>query len=146
METILDTGGSWFLERLLFGDVLDIYIVEGITSRQPENLNIAGVDLGFAYSADITEESRHSLVSFREVLAYHVTTESLAIGDEDEADDNGILRAYDRSSYLDFVRSSTLIDSLRPGAYAHYRLALVDEVVDVIGETKPTIETLAVPE
>src|SRR5262245_19578368 len=146
METILDSGGSWYLERLLSGDVLKIYIVEGIRSQQPQNLNIAGIDLRTAYSTDITDASRHCLVSFREVLAYQVTSESLTTEDENEVGDTGMLRTYDVSAYLDFIRSSTLIDSLRPDNYAHYRLLLVDEVVDVIAETEPTIENLGAPE
>jgi hypothetical protein len=146
METILDTGGSWFLERLLFADGIKIYIVEGVKSAHPQTLNIAGIDLGTAYSTDITDASRHCLVSFKEVLAYQVTSESLTTGDENDVGDTGVLRSYDRSAYQDFVRSSSLIDSLRPGTYTHYRLVLVDDVVDVIAEREPTVENLAAPE
>jgi hypothetical protein len=140
METILDTGNSWFLERMLFDDLLRVFIVEGIRSAVPEELSIGGVDLGTAYPTDITESSRHFLVSFEDVLAYQVTNESLTTGDEYELGGKGVLRRYGRSRYLDFIRSSSLIDSIGPAAYEHFKLILVDEVVDVIAGTEPTLQ------
>jgi hypothetical protein len=139
METILDTGSCWFLERALYGAVLQIYVVEGVVSREPQKLNISGVDLGTAYSTDITQASRHYLISFENVFAYQITRESLTRG-ENDVTVTGTLRRYERSGYLDFVRSSTLVDSIGPEAYTHFSIVLVDEVVDVIAEKEPTIE------
>jgi len=144
METILDTGSCWFLERALYPDILKIYVVEGVLSSEPQKLNISGVDLGTAYATVITEASRRYLVSFENVLAYQITRESLTRG-EDNVTATGTLRAYERSDYLDFVRSSTLVDAIGPETYTHFSLVLVDDVVDVIAGKEPSIEQMAGP-
>lgn len=139
MKSIFDSGHSWFLERLAYRDALEIHIIEGIRSAKPRQINIAGVDLGEGYSTDITEKSRHFLVVFEDVLAYQVLNESYATVDEYEIRTKGVLCRYERSHYLDFIRSSTLIDSLRENAYAHFALNLQDDIIDVIAESEPRI-------
>ena len=139
MGTILDTGHSWLLERLTYRDGLQIYVVEGIRSAEPQKLQIASVDLGEGYSTDVNEESRHFLVVFEHVLAYQVLNESYTTRDEYEIRTNGVLSRYERSHYLDFIRSATLIDSLRANAYTHFALTLQDDIIDVIAESEPKI-------
>lgn len=142
MESILDTGHNWRLERLAYRDALEIYIVEGIKSVKPQKIQIAGVDLGEGYSTEVTETSRHFLVVFEDVVAYQVTNESYTTGDEYEVRTKGVLSKYERSRYLDFIRSQTLIDSLRPNAYTHFSLNLQDDAIDVVAEAEPRIEQL----
>lgn len=143
METILDAGHSWFLERLAYHDALEIYIVEGIQSAEPQKIQITGVGLGEGYSTDVTEKSRHFLVVFENVLAYQVTNESYMTRDEYEIKTKGVLCKYERSRYLDFIQSWTLIDSLRAGAYTHFGLVLEDDIIDVVAEAEPRIKQLS---
>ncbi len=142
METILNTGQSWFLERLRYHVALEISIVEGIRSAEPQKIQIAGVDLGEGYLTDITEKSRRFLVVFEDVLVYQVAKESFTMRDEYEIRTNGVLCKYERSRYLDFIRSWTLIDSLRASAYKHFGLILEDDTIDVIAEADPRIEQI----
>lgn len=139
METILDTGHSWLLESLIYRDALQVHVVEGIRSAEPEKLKIAGVDLGEGYAIDVNEESRHFSVVFEDVIAYQVLNESYTSCDEYEIKTEGVLCRYERSHYLDFIRSSTLIDSLRANAYTHFALTLQDDIIDVITESEPRI-------
>lgn len=142
MNTILDTGHSWALERLDYGDALQIYIVEGIISAEPQQIEIAGIDLGEGYLADVNETSRHFVVVFEDVIAYQVTNESYTTGNKNEVRTQGVLCRYEHSQYLDFIRSSTLIDLLRGNSYKHYGLILQDEIIDVITEVEPRIDSL----
>lgn len=142
MESILDTGHSWRLERLAYRDALEIYIVEEIKSAKPRKIQIAGVDLGEGYSIEVTETSRHFLIIFEDVVAYQVTNESYTTGEEYEIRTKGVLCKYERSHYLDFIRSWTLIDSLRANAYTHFGLVLQDEIIDVVAEAEPRIDAL----
>ena len=139
MKSILDSH-SWFLERIAYHDALEIHILEGVRSAAPQQIQIAGVDLGEGYATDITENSRRVLVVFENIAAYQVTNESYTTADEYEIGTKGVLRKYDRSHYLDFVRRSTLINSLLAHAYTHFRLVLVDDVIDVIAKAGPRIE------
>lgn len=143
MDTILENGHSWFLERLVYGDALEIHIVEGIRSAEPQKIRVAGVDLGEGYSTDVSEKSRHVLVIFEDVFAYQVTNESYMTRDEYEIRTKGVLCKYERSRYLDFIKSWTLIDSLRASAYTHFGLILEDDIVDVVAEKEPRIEQLS---
>lgn len=143
MKTILDTGHSWSLERLAYGDALEIYIVEGIMSVEPQKIEIAGVNLGEGYSTEVSETSRHFVVVFEDVIACQVSNESYKTGDEYEVRTSGVLCKYERSHYLDFIRSWTLIDSLRANAYAHFGLVLQDHIIDVVAEAEPRIDALS---
>jgi hypothetical protein len=44
MQTILDSGHSWFLERVLYHNSLEVYIVEGIRSAELQRIEIDGID------------------------------------------------------------------------------------------------------
>lgn len=142
METVLDTGHSWLLEGLVYRDALEIHVVEGIRSAEQQKLQIAGVDLGEGYSINVTEKSRHFLVVFEDVLAYQVLNESYTTADEYEIRTKGVLCRYERSHYLDFIQSSTLIDSFRLNAYTHFALVLQDDIIDVIAELEPKINNV----
>jgi hypothetical protein len=86
--------------------------------------------------------SRHFVVVFEDVIAYQVTNESFTTANQYEVRTKGVLCKYERSQYLDFTRSSTLIDSLRPNAYIHFGLILQDDIIDVVAESEPRIEAL----
>lgn len=69
METPLNDGDLWNLERIIFfDDMLDVYVIEGIVSETPSPLEIdvgdKVVNLGESYSIDITEQSRRFRISF----------------------------------------------------------------------------------
>lgn len=142
MNTILDTGHNWTLERLEYGDALQIYIVEGIISAKPQQIQIAGVNLGEGYSTDVNETSRHFVIVFQDVIAYQVRNESYTTEEENEVRTQGVLCRYEHSHYLDYIRSSTLIDFLRGSSYTHFGLTLQDEIIDVVAEAEPRIDPL----
>jgi hypothetical protein len=142
MQTILDTGHSWFLERMLYHASLEIFIIEGIKSAEPETVRIGDVNLGEGYSIQVTGQSRRFAIVLENVLAYQVTNESYTSGDNYEIRTPGKLCKYERSRYLDFVRSSTLIESFSTGNYTHFGLHLEDDIVDVVTQSEPKIKLL----
>jgi hypothetical protein len=142
MKTILDTGHSWLLESMLYHDSLEILLIEGIKCAEPEKLKIANVELGEGYSIEVTDQSRRFAIVFQDVLTYQVTNESYTSGDEYEIRTPGVLCKYERSRYLDFVRSSTLIESFSTGNYFHFGLLLEDDIVDVVTQSEPKIVPL----
>ena len=143
METILDTGHSWFLERLGYCDfTLQVCVVEGMAS-EPKNIHVAGIELGEGRSIDVRSDSRRFTIFFEDVLAYQITNESYTKGDDYEIKTKGALCKYERSRYSDFVRAWTLIDSIRGDKYIHFGLLLEDDVIDVISEAEPRIEQAA---
>jgi hypothetical protein len=79
------------------------------------------------------------VVKFEDVIAYQIRDESFTYGDEYEKRTEGALCKYERSRYLDYVKSHSLIDALRENQYAHYGLMLEDEIIDVISETEPKV-------
>jgi hypothetical protein len=138
MQSILETNDSWFLERLVYTDHLSLILVEGIKSSLME-ITVGDINLGEGRSIDVTDKSRRITVSFEDVIAYQLQNESFTYRDQYEQGTEGILRVYERSRYLDFVRSHSLIDALRENRYTHYSLILIDEIIDVISGAEPEL-------
>jgi hypothetical protein len=139
MQTILDTGHSWFLEKLVYEDKLQVYVLEALLSDKPEELTINGHTIENTYCLITTETSRQFVISFDEILAYNVVEESYTFANDYEIRTKGILCKYERSFYLDFIVSSTLVESLKTKQYAHYGVILENFTIDVISTTAPNI-------
>ncbi len=139
MESILNTGVSWSFEKLEYSDSLMIFIVEMIKSQKPTPLIIEGINLGNSYIVAISEESRRFIVQFKDVISYQIQKESYTYHSESDLKSQGILSKYEKSRYLDFIESHTLIRALQKVPYYHYSLFLDDEIIDVISGVEPQI-------
>jgi hypothetical protein len=140
MQTVLDDAETWFLQGIVYQDDLRIIVAEGFKSDDPEDLVIAGTNLGPAYSVDVSSESRRFVVRFPRNVAWQVIVESFTSRDDYESGDDGFLQTLDRSRYLDHVHEHHGWFRETVGPANHYRLCMVDEVIDVIAFDAPMIE------
>jgi hypothetical protein len=142
MDSILNGSDTWYLDRLVFGDRLEVYIVEGIRASEPTDIHVGDVTLSGTYAMNITPASRRVVVIFDQVLTFLVTNESYATPGEGDRRSDGILCRYEQSSFLDYVRTSTLVDVLGPNEYSHFGLLLADDIIDVASASIPRVEVV----
>jgi len=137
MQTILDTGYSWFLEKLVYEEKLEIYILEAKLSNKPKELIINKISFGKSYTLNIAD--RRFIITFEQVLAYHMAEENYTFTNDYDIKSKGVICKYERSHYLDFIKVSSLIDSLKSKQYVHYGLILENHIIDIICLTEPKI-------
>ncbi len=79
-------------------------------------------------------------IIFKNYLAYLVTNEIVARGDNDEQFSGKLLRIYSKSKFLDYMASNTngAIDVL--GACTHYEVVTLNQIIDVAATREPEIE------
>jgi hypothetical protein len=142
VKTLLDNSGSWFLETLSVNDELRVVLIEGIRAREAESVPIGGHDFGPAYRVQPTNQSRRVAVTFSLPVAYQVMDESIWIPHDDEIHDNGTLRRYSRSRWMDYLRASSLFEHPTAEGAVHYQIVTENHVVDVASQDEPTVELL----
>jgi hypothetical protein len=79
-------------------------------------------------------------IIFKDYLAYLVTNEIVAGGDDAEQFVGRLLRIYSKSAFLDYVASTTngAIDVL--GSCTHYEVVTLNQIIDVAATREPEIE------
>jgi hypothetical protein len=146
VQTVLDDATSWFFHALVHRDEkLQIIIAEGIKAAEPEDLIIGATNLGPSWRVEVTDESRWVCVSFGRVCAYQLIDESLTSADDYEIHDRGFLRLYERSRYLDFLRSHAIMEHPMAEGARHYCLLTEDQIIDVVATAGPEFEALQPP-
>ncbi|MGH9363714.1 MAG: hypothetical protein ACRD1B_00400, partial [Thermoanaerobaculia bacterium] len=133
----------WFLKRCAYEtEHLEIEITEGIVAQDAEDIEIAGRVLSGSRRIEVTPASRQFRLTFPDALAVRIVSESYARPDRHGEPATHPLRRYEQSEFLDHVRSSTLLESLRSGEFRHYGLVLADDVIDIVTLGEPAIEAL----
>jgi hypothetical protein len=81
-------------------------------------------------------------VVFSSYIAYGVRNESFTTSDEDETFVGKRFVTYEKSKFLEFVRTSTFADETHPGPFVHYGIFCLDHIVDVVSTEEPEIRRL----
>ena len=143
MQTVLESGLTWFLGVLLYdgcAEELRIDLLEGFQADEPEDLEVRGVRLWEKRRLSWRESSRRVRVTFTNVCAYQSIGESYTALDEYEQGDHHFLSTLSRSRFRDFVSEHYPILPATTGSrLEHYRLWTETEVVDVIATKPPEV-------
>ena len=128
-----------YLDRLYEESDLELCVVINeakILGGEPEPLENAS-----QYGAIISDHTcKKYKIVFRDYLAYLVTNETVAGGDDDEEFTGMLFRTYSKSKFLDHLASTTngLIDFL--GLGTHYEVVTLNQIIDVAATREPEIE------
>ncbi len=75
-------------------------------------------------------------------MAYAVLNESFAKVDDYEEHKGRYFRIYSKSHFLDFLGVATFASDDYPGKAAHYEIACLDHIVDVVSSEEPQVREL----
>ena len=107
------------------------------------DLEIAeGVVIEKLRPVEFTEDCSSYEIRFDTYVALNVANESYCIADPSEPTRGKLLKTYDRSQFLDYVRESTSARDDYPGPMTHYRVVTEDHIIDVVSCDPPEIEVL----
>jgi hypothetical protein len=141
VQTILDDANTWFFHALVHRDEkLQVIVVEGIKAAEPEDLIIGTKNLGSAWRIEVAEASRWVCVSFGGVCGYQVISESLTSADDYEIHDCGFLRVYEKSRYMEFLRSHAIMEHPIAENARHFCILTENQIIDVAAVEEPEFE------
>ena len=78
-------------------------------------------------------------IQFDSYIGFSIRNESYTLWDEYEDFEGKIFRLFQRSRYLDFIRSSTFATDDYPGPYKHYGIAGLNHIIDIVSIEEPVI-------
>ncbi len=141
MKTILDEGYSWFLEKILYQDELELVLVEARLGIE-QDLDIGDIKIEGVKSIETCSQSRVVKIKFENAIAWQCLNESYSSFDEyEERDKEGKLQVITRSRYLDYVnKNHGWYEDVTGDTGCHYRIWTEDEVIDVVSTELPKIE------
>jgi len=131
-----------YLDKLYEETDLELCVVINEAKVQGDKLQRA--DNASAYGAIVTDDTcRKYKVTFRDYVAYSVRNESFTVLDDEERFTGNLFRQFSKSKFLDYVAASTVLVEDIVGAYTHYEIACLNQIIDVATGREPTIETIA---
>jgi hypothetical protein len=138
MISELDTGKSWFLERLNYSDVLTLIVVEGFASD--ESTNVPGTELKASRLLP-TEGSRVFEISFSQFVTWQVVDESFSVFDKSEVkeDAGNFIQTISAARYFDYVEAAHGHYELTIGKAKMYRIWTENEVIEVVACEPPSV-------
>ena len=98
---------------------------------------------GFAVRSD--PSFREFRITFENYVGFSIRNESY-VNPEPEEDYSKKLRSYPKSTFLDYIASSTFAQQLMDESVLHFAVVCSDHVVDVACTAPPTIEFTSIAE
>ncbi|SRR5258708_24620751 len=129
-----------FLQELVEprANALKLVLREGRLSKIPVALEVAGQSLGQGYPVEIDDTCSTFELAWESYVCYQVTNESFALGESASDGHAGEkVRRSEKSSFLEYVMSSTNASHEYPGKLLHFEIVCADHVIDVISTTSP---------
>jgi len=123
-------------------NVLRIVIAEAKVSGETEEIDLGAAKITGAYPIVSDETCNSYEIIFASYIAYAVLNESYAGVDEYEKYTGRYFRVYSQSHFLDYVRVATFASEDYPGKFAHYEVACLDHIVEVVSVSEPEISLL----
>jgi len=127
-----------YLDRLYEETDLELCIV--VDEAQIVGGELGTFDNAIAYGPIVSDDTcKKYKITFKNYVAYCVTNETCAGGDNDEQFAGTLFRTYSKSRFLDYMASSTsgLIDI--HGSYTHYEIVTLNQIIDVAATHEPEI-------
>ncbi len=131
-----------------YKDCLRIVIAEagvsdaspGITSEEEPNETLREM-LNTSKPIEVTDSSAHYEIIFDDYIAYAVTNESYAGGIEEKFEGR-LARVYSKSAFLNYIGQGTFATSEYPGPFVHYGFCCLNQIIDVVSESPPTVKLI----
>jgi len=142
METILDVAYTWFFENLVLccPDTLIVNLAEGIKGRNREFVQVTGDQkMGPYFPVTVNSQSRTVSVTYQNVLAHQVVSESYGAPITEIVADNGALRKCTSLEYLNYLIRDSYIEDLETDLYDVYLLWTEDHTIFVICKDEPQV-------
>lgn len=147
MQTVLDSGHTWFLDSMvheLSGDLI-VRLVEGIKGKERQFVEVGEAKLGPYYPVKVEAESRCAEVRFANTMAFFVYDESYDTTDQELKYDTGrFLFVAESSAFQKFAEERTSIAKLHQEPYQDYLLCCEDRIIEVLSAESPTVTVLTV--
>ncbi|PKM15667.1 MAG: hypothetical protein CVV12_07230 [Gammaproteobacteria bacterium HGW-Gammaproteobacteria-2] len=146
METILDSGHTWFLECVTqFPDgKLVIRLAEGLKGSEKQPVNVGEKVIGEFFPVTVEPTSRVAEVRFADCLVLLAYNESYDTSDETlVTSDKGKLRRVEQSTFQTFVGQSTNAITLGNQPLGEFRLWTENQVFQVFASGSPEVELLS---
>ena len=123
-------------------NVLRIVIEGARTSNETDDLDLGEAKMS-EYLPIVSDETCDRFeVVFRSYIAYAVLNESYASVDGSEQYTGKYFRVYSKSHFLDYLRLASFATDDYPGRSAHYEVACLDHIVEVVSVDEPEINLL----
>ena len=140
MQTGLDAlGGTWRFSKLLIDalDDLEVHLRHAAPTSK-EVIEIGDKSLGPYWKAEDT--GLVARIRFERAWVSHSIVESMALPNEREVADRGVIAIVSKSPYLDFLQTFVWLDHPMADGGALYRIHTEDRVIDVFSPQAPVIE------
>jgi hypothetical protein len=141
----LGSRACLFLEELLDlgSNGLRIAVIEGIPSKVPTAIEIAGQSLGNGFPVRANDESVKYELTWPSYVLYQVTNECFG---QKEVSQDGLLTqlagVYRSSALLEHVSRATIASDEYPGRLTHYRVICSDHIIDVVSAEQPRCQRI----
>jgi hypothetical protein len=118
---------------------LRILVAEGKVSPQAVPIKVAGQSMGEGFPIRIEPDSAKFELVWGEYILYQMVNECYGGSPEDSKDGvvNNLVRVYESSNLLRYVKSSTNTCDEYPGRAVYYEIVCEQHVVDVISHVRP---------
>ena len=118
---------------------LRIVVVEAKVSEQAVPITFAGQPMGEGFPVRIEVDSAKFELIWDLYILYQLVNESYAGPPEDPGQGvvSNLVRVYESSNLLGYVKSSTIASDEYPGKALHYEIVCEQHVVDVISHVRP---------
>lgn len=139
MQTELDAlGGSWRFMKLLSGPLDDLEVhLRHASPTSEEVIEIAGKSLGPYWKVENSDVVAR--IHFERAWVWHSNVESMALPNEHEVNDGGVIAIVRKSPYLEFMQTFVWLDHPMADGGALYRIHTEDRVIDVFSPQAPVI-------
>lgn len=124
--------------RILIAEAGTIEDAPALTILDEKDENIRAL-LNKATPIGVKKESRMYEILFKDYITYSVLNESFVSADPDEEFEGRLVRVYSKSTFLDYVASTTFATAEYPGPYKHYCFCCLNHVVEVAAQEPPTM-------
>ena len=143
MKTILDTGHTWFLDRLFYEPAdaaLNVEVLEGARVSAAHDLTIGEHKIENVYDLGTTPTSRRVRIRFLGLIAWQCVDESYTAGNDEETfETKGYLCVLTSSRYMKYVEQAHGCYADLVGPAKHYRLWTENEVLDIVATEAPAV-------
>ena len=117
-----------------------LVLVECGPAAKPETLELLGHRFEPVHRLEPLNGGKRVIVHFTGVICFHVFDENSRLedagGEEREPD---VLALHKNSTLIAWLKESTVLHLLEPGAWLHYSLLTANEYYHVITETQPSV-------
>jgi hypothetical protein len=128
-----------YLDKLF--EEIDLELCILVDEAKVQRDGLQGIENASLYGAIVSDKTcRKYKITFKNHAAYSVRNESFTVWDDEEEFTGNLFRIYSKSKFLDYVAASTVAVEDVLGAYNHYEIVCLNQIIDVASSGEPLIE------